>query len=328
MSLFSYFPSAVILTFLSVQFNLTAQFKKQGKISADELQDVVTILWYADADRRNLTLNYQAKLDRDNVDKSDDKLFPVDTLTKFNHKSTIQKLLKIYELYDNQVGDLDQNLLRSRTEEFLNEIMATKELTILQQKLKQYGVRSAGTLDGFKNLIDEIWFKRYKRKKAGKLGSSAFQHVFVGEVDHRKETVSGMHNWIRFFVLEQKNLIDYAGFVNGGSQIATSAIFNTSLLYSISDQIRYRRIFAIKDTQRPSNTVSKEIGNPSDLCSKSNKRPSRSINDGENPIATIYPEVGKVADKCNFKKIPRLEDISTSKGNFSAVNLDKTSDTI
>lgn len=351
MPLFSYFLRAIVLTLLSVQFNLAAQFKKQGKISVNELQDVVTMLWFADADRRNLTLHYQAKLDKENVDKSHDKFFPVDTLTNFHRKSTIEKLLKIFDLYDNQPspGDLDQNLLRKRTEELLNELMKTKEFMILQQKLKQYGVRSAETVEGFKNLMDEIWFKRYKRKNSGKLGSSAFQHVFVGEIDHRKEEVSGMHNWIRFFVLEQKNLIDYAGFVNGGSYattikyrfkgnwksfgsmfVGTSPEFDMSvftLCYLLMPG-RGRCQFLIGDcTQiRVTSMARTEITNrrtsPNDQTSKqSNKRPKRSIDDDQNPIATVYPEVGRVADKCSFKKANGLSDKTTSKG-ISSVNLD------
>lgn len=50
------------------------------------------------------------------------------------------------------------------------------------------------------------------------MGSSGFQHVFVGELNkHSSEGVSGLHNWIRFETLEQQGDVDYAGFLTPGN---------------------------------------------------------------------------------------------------------------
>ena len=39
---------------------------------------------------------------------------------------------------------------------------------------------------------------------------SAFEHVFVGETGRGK--ISGFHNWLQFYRLESRGLIDYRGF--------------------------------------------------------------------------------------------------------------------
>ncbi|VDN27515.1 unnamed protein product [Dibothriocephalus latus] len=46
--------------------------------------------------------------------------------------------------------------------------------------------------------------------------SSAFEHVFVGEI--RKGKVSGFHNWVMFCEQEAKGEIDYHGFYRAVNQ--------------------------------------------------------------------------------------------------------------
>lgn len=41
--------------------------------------------------------------------------------------------------------------------------------------------------------------------------SCRFEHVFVGESKHGE--ISGLHNWVQFYNLEQKRELDYRGYI-------------------------------------------------------------------------------------------------------------------
>lgn len=58
--------------------------------------------------------------------------------------------------------------------------------------------------------MDEIWFTPYSRSK-GKIGSSGFEHVFLGEL--KRGEVSGLHNWLFFLKEEQEKDINYKGYL-------------------------------------------------------------------------------------------------------------------
>jgi len=100
--------------------------------------------------------------------------------------------------------------------------------------------------EGFIQLLYSIWFDYYRRQRSKNGRSSSvtgknscgFEHVFVGEVKptRKRETVSvdeiesvntagnsddnrdmgtvvGFHNWIQFYLEEQKGNLDYRGFI-------------------------------------------------------------------------------------------------------------------
>lgn len=61
-----------------------------------------------------------------------------------------------------------------------------------------------------KDLLNSIWFTQYTRG-GGIIGSSAFEHVFLGEL--KKDEVSGLHNWIYFANEEENHRVDYMGYL-------------------------------------------------------------------------------------------------------------------
>lgn len=67
-----------------------------------------------------------------------------------------------------------------------------------------------GDTSEFKNLLREIWFDMYSRQR-GQLGSSGFEHVFLGELKNNE--VSGFHNWLFFSEEEIKGAVDYLGYM-------------------------------------------------------------------------------------------------------------------
>lgn len=60
----------------------------------------------------------------------------------------------------------------------------------------------------FRDAIHQIWFGLYSRENRT-LGSSGFEHVFLGEI--KQEKVQGFHNWVFFSKEEQNNNLNYKG---------------------------------------------------------------------------------------------------------------------
>uniref|UniRef100_A0A915JL98 Endoribonuclease n=1 Tax=Romanomermis culicivorax TaxID=13658 RepID=A0A915JL98_ROMCU len=279
---------------------------KIREISVRNFQAIVASLWEADTSRQRLILNNQQS-----------KLFPPKTLTKYQTKPTVEKLLEIFKIYDDEkaIDGLDQQLLDVKVKQFLYELVRTRVFTILRDKLKLYDVPSAENVDEFTKFIYDIWFKRYKRKSTGKMGSSAFQHVFIGESNEETNEVSGLHNWIRYSYLEEKGLIQYDPYkgymrefvatisykLNGKSKpfgsmfVGTSpefemAVFTLCYLFMPGDE-KCRFLLSdctqIKATTRPlQNSQFDTHKNPSSI--------------EHVPLGTAYPVVGEVVKDCNF----------------------------
>jgi poly(U)-specific endoribonuclease len=69
-------------------------------------------------------------------------------------------------------------------------------------------------MNDFRNVIYDCWFAPYRRVKNN--DSSGFEHVFVGEEKNGK--ITGLHNWIQYYIEEKKGNIDYLGWVGKQDQ--------------------------------------------------------------------------------------------------------------
>lgn len=81
---------------------------------------------------------------------------------------------------------------------------------------------------GFERLLHKIWFDLYRRERGGRLDSSGFEHVFVGEV--KDGDVSGFHNWIQLAMEEEKGRLDYRGYIKPRGLSESLADSNAHLL--------------------------------------------------------------------------------------------------
>lgn len=62
-----------------------------------------------------------------------------------------------------------------------------------------------------KKHLKQLWFAHYSRAR-GLSDTSGFEHIFIGELKNGE--VSGLHNWLRFYRLEQNQRdFDYRGFL-------------------------------------------------------------------------------------------------------------------
>ncbi|KAJ0961780.1 hypothetical protein J5N97_029608 [Dioscorea zingiberensis] len=83
---------------------------------------------------------------------------------------------------------------------FIEEISRTAPIKYLHKYLIRKGIASE-SYEEFKRMMSSLWFDLYGRG-GGSSCSSAFEHVFVGEIKGRGENeVSGFHNWIQILKL-------------------------------------------------------------------------------------------------------------------------------
>ncbi|CAI0417684.1 unnamed protein product, partial [Linum tenue] len=92
------------------------------------------------------------------------------------------------------------------------EISRTAPIKYLHKYLAAKGMVS-GNYQDFKRTLSSLWFDLYNR--GGTSGSSsAFEHVFVGEIKQcGEQQVSGFHNWLQFYLEEAKGNVDYQGYI-------------------------------------------------------------------------------------------------------------------
>ncbi|XP_070559059.1 poly(U)-specific endoribonuclease-like [Ptychodera flava] len=98
---------------------------------------------------------------------------------------------------------------------FLDEVVQHKCGERLRSYLKERNLADGGRVD-FKEKLRKTWF--HQTENDGVL-SCAFQRVFIGKLKMYERTrklkaesfVSGIHNWIRFYLLEKGGDITYSG---------------------------------------------------------------------------------------------------------------------
>jgi len=115
----------------------------------------------------------------------------------------------LYNNYDSDVAIKEDHTKTEKAEEeaFLEEVMKSKVMIKTLSFLKSKKLFTKSSAD-FKKLLKELWFDVYSRGKRI-LGSSGFEHVFLGEKKGGK--VQGFHNWVYFQHLEEKNQLNYLG---------------------------------------------------------------------------------------------------------------------
>lgn len=130
-------------------------------------------------------------------------------------------------LFDNYaIRSVDPEFTSEQEEEeqreFLSLIMKTKPIQLALRYINQEFGENLSEQQFFSKL-SRIWFELYTNYYKGKSTkfASGFEHVFVGEGKFdthdgdRRETlgkVSGYHSWVKFYLDEQNNRVNYLGY--------------------------------------------------------------------------------------------------------------------
>ncbi|KAI5417715.1 hypothetical protein KIW84_042361 [Lathyrus oleraceus] len=127
-------------------------------------------------------------------------------------KPTYARFLSLLDNYNPHQGSKEVVTSEEKQEQasFIEEISRTAPIKYLHKFLASKGITSGSSQD-FKRLLTSLWFDLYSR--CGTSGSSsAFEHVFVGEIKQSSE-VSGFHNWLQFYHEEANGKVDYQGYI-------------------------------------------------------------------------------------------------------------------
>ncbi|GAV77401.1 XendoU domain-containing protein [Cephalotus follicularis] len=129
-------------------------------------------------------------------------------------RPTFSRFCSLLDNYNPNSGYKEEVTSEERQEQaaFIEEISRTAPIKYLHKYLSSKGIVSESYQD-FKKIMTGLWFDLYGR--GGTSGSSsAFEHVFVGEIKQRGEReVCGFHNWLQFYLEEAKGNVDYQGYI-------------------------------------------------------------------------------------------------------------------
>ncbi|BES91389.1 Endoribonuclease XendoU [Nesidiocoris tenuis] len=179
-------------------------------ISDDELKAFFEELLNGDQNNAaNLVrLNLQAR----SPYESTEDLAPNPLLTIDPKVSNIPTVAMLAQLYDNYLPDafMNEDVTPAEVkeeEEFMKAVLNTTAMSLTKSLLSSKGM-APKSQEQFSNFLKKIWFTIYPRY-SGKRGSSAFEHIFLGEF--KKGQVSGLHNWLFFSHEESSRRLNYYG---------------------------------------------------------------------------------------------------------------------
>jgi rRNA processing protein Krr1/Pno1 len=172
-------------------------------------------LWRIDDDARlepgkELLLNVAATVAVHHThDASSEPLFKSVAESAFA-SPTIRAFLKLLDNYDPSTSAADHLSANEKEETwaFLHAACQTPPMRYAFEWVKLNG--GPATETAFKLALYQLWFTAFSRG-GGVVSSSAFEHVFVGEI--KDGSVSGFHNWIMFYHEERAKRVDFAGVV-------------------------------------------------------------------------------------------------------------------
>lgn len=123
---------------------------------------------------------------------------------------TIRTFLALLDNFDpsTSVADHVTAAEKEETWAFLHAACATTVMQYAFQWVKANGGPKTET--AFKLALYELWFQTYSRG-GGVASSSAFEHVFVGEI--KDGAVSGFHGWLMFYHEERAKRVNFCGVV-------------------------------------------------------------------------------------------------------------------
>nr|XP_054772556.1 uridylate-specific endoribonuclease-like isoform X3 [Lytechinus pictus] len=184
-------------------------------INQSEITQLAERLWTLDVNRlttNDYVINKQASVpDGNDVDQSADPFF-----TSLNESALSSRTYQAFiALMDNYISETRQEEVYTleeleEIEEFLDAVFESDVMTATTDFFIDKGQFIDET--DYREWAKMVWFGNYSRKESDPFfDSSGFEHVFMGET--KSSSVSGFHNWLRFYFQEKEDQLDYYGYV-------------------------------------------------------------------------------------------------------------------
>jgi poly(U)-specific endoribonuclease len=199
------------------------------------LTDAIQELWNLDANRLTPDADYVLNVQRGKKpylkkDLASDPLFTSVDKSVWQ-RPTYKTFMALLDNYKADTGQAEvvTNAERKEIWAFLTAIMQTAPMQFCHKYCHAKDPQNVPEdTQGFLKLLHTIWFELYRRQRGGQLDSSGFEHVFVGEVKNGE--ISGFHNWLQFYLEEQKGDLDYRGYIKPRSNSDALADSNDHVL--------------------------------------------------------------------------------------------------
>lgn len=219
-----------------------SKFYNGTKQKERELSNFLETLWQLDKNRFHFGDQYRLNLKGTSLFHNFFGTFnsrKVEPLFTFlNERKFADPTYKAFiQLFDNYHMNISHNdvITQRHSEEiwnFLNEIMRTDVMQfahkfLIEQKLVSPNVSQ------FLAKLYELWFNFDRVQNLWLMGSklqkfSSFERIFVGE--YSQYGISGLHNWIRFYLLEKYDIVKYRGI---GQEICSKNPMFLTISYEI-----------------------------------------------------------------------------------------------
>jgi poly(U)-specific endoribonuclease len=185
------------------------------------LQDAIQHLWNLDANRLTPDEDYVIDVQKGKKPYWKEDSAPEPLFTSVDRQAlkrpTYAAFCALLDNYSAEVG-IAENVTQTERREvktFLKAVLNTPPMQFCHKYCHAHGKAPQDTA-GFSKLLHNIWFDLYNRKRGGRPDSSGFEHVFIGEA--KDGDVSGFHNWIQFYLEEQRGKVDYRGYLKPKSR--------------------------------------------------------------------------------------------------------------
>ncbi|XP_033645028.1 poly(U)-specific endoribonuclease-like isoform X2 [Asterias rubens] len=180
-----------------------------------DMDEFATAVWNADVNRlssSDYSMNVGTYISNSGAkqDVSSNPMF-TSVNTAFFQRDTYKTLISLFDNYITSQGQSEVTTALEQAEQdaFMDAMFDTTVMSIAYQYVKSLGYYS--TLSQYKEFVRGLIFTPYTRKASK--DTSGFEHVFTGEFSD-SSSVSGFHNWVRMYLLEQEGVMNYYGYMN------------------------------------------------------------------------------------------------------------------
>ena len=171
------------------------------------------------------------------------RLFASDP-SPFFSRPTYKAAIDLFDNY-NLNPAIQESLTAAQLKEetdFIDAIMETEVMKQAHVFLAGADVGITTDVAEFKSNLTQIWFERHARYVAGVKGSSAWEHVNVGEVAVTN-VLEGLHNWQNLYLSEVAGVFNYLGYIRtaaaGGNTLAEMPVQWAGTVYNSVDEFHF-----------------------------------------------------------------------------------------